>query len=259
MKTIKQGYQGSEVLDLRKWLKDTGTSSLFDQELNNKVQEFQKSCGLVADGIVGPLTWKQLYISYRGKSSLSREDYIWGSQYLGVDPGSIYAVTKVETGGRSGFLSNGSPKILFEGHIFWKELIARKINPYLYCSKYPSIVYKTWTKRYYKGGIGEWDRFNTASSINSSAAIASSSWGIFQIMGNNYKKCGCSSLTEFREKMSYSEISQFILGLDFIKNSDLTRYLKARNWAGFARRYNGPSYAANKYDQKLAAAYKTWK
>lgn len=27
------------------------------------------------------------------------------------------------------------------------------------------------------------------------------------------------------------------------------------DWAGFARRYNAPAYAENKYDQKLKAAY----
>jgi hypothetical protein len=32
--------------------------------------------------------------------------------------------------------------------------------------------------------------------------------------------------------------------------------LKNKNWAAFARGYNGKDYKINKYDQKLAAAYK---
>ncbi len=31
--------------------------------------------------------------------------------------------------------------------------------------------------------------------------------------------------------------------------------LQAMDWAGYARIYNGPSYSANDYDTKLAAAY----
>ena len=31
--------------------------------------------------------------------------------------------------------------------------------------------------------------------------------------------------------------------------------LKAKDWANFARGYNGPAYAKNRYDVKLAAAY----
>jgi hypothetical protein len=35
--------------------------------------------------------------------------------------------------------------------------------------------------------------------------------------------------------------------------------LRARNWPSFARGYNGPAYAQNAYDKKMAAAYARWK
>jgi hypothetical protein len=41
----------------------------------------------------------------------------------------------------------------------------------------------------------------------------------------------------------------------FIKNSGLADELQKKNWAGFARGYNGPSYSKNAYDVKLAQAY----
>lgn len=31
--------------------------------------------------------------------------------------------------------------------------------------------------------------------------------------------------------------------------------LQAKDWAEFARRYNGPAYKENRYDEKLAKAY----
>jgi len=34
--------------------------------------------------------------------------------------------------------------------------------------------------------------------------------------------------------------------------------LRKRNWAAFAKAYNGPGYAKNQYDTKLAASYATF-
>ena len=34
---------------------------------------------------------------------------------------------------------------------------------------------------------------------------------------------------------------------------------KEHDWAGFARKYNGPGYAENAYDQKLKNAYENFK
>ena len=35
----------------------------------------------------------------------------------------------------------------------------------------------------------------------------------------------------------------------------LVEWLRERNWAKFARAYNGPGYAQNQYDVKLKQAY----
>ena len=44
----------------------------------------------------------------------------------------------------------------------------------------------------------------------------------------------------------------------FCDKSDLMEHLKSRNWPAFARGYNGPGFAANKYDIKLEAAYQKY-
>jgi hypothetical protein len=36
----------------------------------------------------------------------------------------------------------------------------------------------------------------------------------------------------------------------------MKKALQDRDWAAFAKAYNGKGYAKNKYDEKLAAAYK---
>jgi hypothetical protein len=52
-----------------------------------------------------------------------------------------------------------------------------------------------------------------------------------------------------------SEAGQLRQMAAFIKAAGLQDELAAKNWAGFAKGYNGPQYAQNQYDQKLAAAY----
>ena len=44
-----------------------------------------------------------------------------------------------------------------------------------------------------------------------------------------------------------------------ITNTGQVKYLRAKNWAGFARAYNGPGYARRGYHTRMAAAYKRLK
>ena len=79
---------------------------------------------------------------------------------------------------------------------------------------------------------------------------------MFQIMGSNYKACGCKSVQEFVDRMCTSEEEQLELTTNFIiSNPNIKNALIAKNWKRFAYYYNGPSYAANAYDTKLQQAY----
>ncbi|WP_428463505.1 N-acetylmuramidase domain-containing protein [Photobacterium kagoshimensis] len=42
----------------------------------------------------------------------------------------------------------------------------------------------------------------------------------------------------------------------FIVSCGLKKHLTEKNWAQFAKGYNGSEYKKNKYDTKLAEAYK---
>jgi len=78
---------------------------------------------------------------------------------------------------------------------------------------------------------------------------------MFQIMGFNHKSCGEESVGSFVESMCESESKQLILSGRFIRQAGMLPALQAKDWKEVARRYNGPAYAQNKYDEKLAAAY----
>ena len=187
------------------------------------------------------------------------EDFTQVAELLGCEPAALKAVQQVETGGRGGFFSPGRPAILFEGHIFWTQLKKRGSNPEDYVKGNENILYPKWEKGHYKGGIGEYDRLEQARKINRGAADASASWGMFQIMGFNYAACGEESIESFVRSMCESEFKQLLLTANFIKkSSQMLQALQARDWAVFAKCYNGPAYAQNRYDVKLEAAYQKY-
>ena len=99
-------------------------------------------------------------------------------------------------------------------------------------------------------------RLSAAMEIDSIAAIEGTFWGMFQIGGFNWKRCGAKSHYDFMERMWRNEREQLELFAEFLRRSGLLKHLQAKNWTAFARGYNGPSYAANSYHTRLAKAYK---
>jgi hypothetical protein len=168
---------------------------------------------------------------------------------------AVKSVIKVESSGR-GFMKDGRPKILFEGHVFWKQLKAVGFAPESYARQNPDILYPSWTKLHYQGGKGEYDRLERAQMIHEEAALASASWGLFQIMGYHWKKLEYPSIQEFVSLQALNEYEHLEAFGRFIKRFDLLDALREKNWAKFARGYNGKGYAANQYDIKLEKYYR---
>lgn len=260
MKTLKLYSKGTEVIYLQQLLRKKGYLIIDDGDFGkltlDAVIDFQQSCGLVADGIVGKNTWVKLLDKNEPKECLTELDYIECAQLLGVDVAIIKAIKDVESGNIGGFFKSGYPTILFEGHVFWNELKKRNKNPELFVKGNEDILYPKWTKKYYLSEEGEVSRLNKAMKIDKIAALSSASWGMFQIMGFNYKSCNCHDIDEFVAKMKSSYKEQLKLFVYFIINNDLAKYLRNKDWTGFARKYNGPAYEQNQYDKKLENAYK---
>ena len=164
---------------------------------------------------------------------------------LGCSVAAVRAVIDVES--RGGFFPDGRPKILFERHYF-SRLTKRKHD-----ASHPHISLPKWGG--YKGGTPEYDRLGEAIKLDRDAALRSASWGLFQIMGDNYKICGFGSAEDFVKAMVSGEAAHLDAFVAFVKKNRLDDELIRLDWAGFARGYNGPAYKANKYDTKLHAAY----
>lgn len=183
---------------------------------------------------------------------LTQKDFESAAKELKCEVAAIKAVAEVEAP-RGGFLPSGRPVILFEAHIF-----SNKTN-HKYDASHPHISSKTWNRKLYLGGEKEYSRLEEAMKLDEMAALESTSWGKFQIMGFNYKICGWNNVKDFVNDMYISESYHLKAFVSFIKYSKLDKHLINKNWKAFARAYNGPAYEKNKYDIKLESAYKKYK
>ena len=182
-------------------------------------------------------------------SSLKPSDFSDAAFELGCDVATVKAICSVESKGK-GFNPDGSVVTLFEGHIFYKYTSGK------FAKSHPDLCYQRWTRQFYGKTVKqEKDRLNRAMSLDANAAMMSTSWGMFQIMGFNHVRCGYRNVSHFVKDMGLSERQQLIAFVKFVKSIGAADELQSKDWAGFARLYNGPRYAENRYDEKLSFAY----
>ncbi len=268
MNTIRKDTSLKDsVILLQDFLAAAGYEIAVDGDFGPKtdriVKQFQEENGLVVDGVVGPKTWQVLIIKAgdevvsRNNRFLSEADLIQAAEKFELKLPIIKAVNEVESGGM-GFVGS-KPKILFEGHVFWKQLEQAGIKPNDHLKGNETVLYKKWTSQFYLGGLKEHRRLEQAKLINEAAALESASWGLFQIMGNNWKSLGYSSIKEFVTLMDQDEGAHLEAFGRFLKVNKLIEPLQKLQWAKFARRYNGAGFKKNKYDEKLERAYQKFK
>ncbi len=178
---------------------------------------------------------------------LSRDDLNAALDLIVVDEAALWAVLTVETSG-SGFLPDRRPKILFERHYF------HRLTNGAYDSDYPELSARK-SGAYGAAGAHQYDRLETALSLDESAALQSASWGLGQIMGTHFEKLEYSSPQDMIESFVQSEGDQLQGIAKFLIAEGLDKALRDKNWADLAKGYNGPNYAINQYDAKLASFY----
>lgn len=254
---IKIGDVGQQVTALQAKLNSAGATievdGWFGESTEKAVVHFQRQQGLMVDGIAGPATLAKLDPARKedtGKA-LTEKDIKAAARKLGVQVAAIKAVTEVESK-ESGFLPSGRPVILFERHIMYRRLSGNRRDQA--ARDFPGLVNRK--PGGYVGGESEWRRLQRACAIDRKSCIESASWGLFQIMGFHWQALGYASAADFSEAMHQNEGQQLEAFVRFIKQGrNLHKALKDRDWADFAERYNGPAYARNQYDTRMAAAY----
>ena len=187
---------------------------------------------------------------------LTEEDYKEVSEELGVDIASIKAVVEIEAGSsQQGFWAEDKPLINFDLSMFRKMARRNGIRLGKYGKSHAVVFARPNRAKYGSQQAAQQARLDAAMTIDSLTAIQGTFWGMFQIGGFNWKKCGAESATEFMRRMAVSEREQLELFAAFIRNSGLLPALKRRDWRAFARGYNGPSYASRGYHKRLARSY----
>jgi hypothetical protein len=188
-----------------------------------------------------------------------------GSQ-IGVGEDPIHALIEVETVGH-GFDDKGRVIILFEPHVFYALLkhdpvkLQEAVNEGL---AYP----KQGTRPYPRDS---YPRLIKAMAIDETAALMACSWGMGQVMGQNFHMLHYNSVQEMVAAFAESEANQLQGMIDFIKSAkiddDLRRIQQisksgrvpsATDWISVVRTYNGAGFAKNNYHYRAAAAYAKW-
>lgn len=192
-------------------------------------------------------------LEFSGPATLaSSKDYSDLAKILDIDVNLISAVAKVETS-CSPFLPDNRPNILFESHQF--HILTEGAYDGHTAPDGSIISTNTWIRNYGAEGTHQYDRLQAAIKLDRNAALQAASWGSFQIMGFNYGICGFANVEAFVAAQCFSEVEHLKAFANFIKSTGAITKLKAKDWVGFAKSYNGPGYANNYYDTKIRNEY----
>jgi len=236
-----------------------GVDGAFGSGTDRAVKDFQQTNNLFVDGIVFTKTWTKLFDLTPpiviNRMRLSEQDYVDFAEAFDLEVPVVKAVQEVESRG-SGFLKDNRPIILFEGHIFWRELKNRGFDPTTMVTGNENVLFPRFNREFYEGGAKEYIRLEKARNIGKSpdileAALASCSWGMFQIMGFNYKLVDAFNVVDYVAQAKRSEAEHLEAFGEFIKSTKLLKPLREKRWADFARGYNGKNFAVNQYLNKL--------
>jgi hypothetical protein len=173
---------------------------------------------------------------------------------IGVEPAALLAIAEVEAAGRAYATVNGrkEPLIRFEGHYFDRRLPAGKraaareaglADPKAGAVKNPASQ------------AARWAMLGKAAAIDHKAAHESVSWGIGQVMGAHWEWLGYADIDALVGEARSGVGGQISLMARYIDKAGLAAAIRRRDWAAFARAYNGPDYKRQGYDRKIAEAY----
>jgi peptidoglycan hydrolase-like protein with peptidoglycan-binding domain len=174
-------------------------------------------------------------------------DFTAAATALQCDVRGIRAVAKVESS-RKPFDDLGRPTILYERHLF------HRLTGGAFDAQAPDLSNRE------AGGYGtfasQYGKLERAYALAAEAALKACSWGMFQILGQNHKAAGFVTVMDYVKAMCQTEVDHLVAFVRFIQaDPAMATALRGHDWPEFARRYNGPAYHENHYDERLADAY----
>lgn len=181
---------------------------------------------------------------------------------IGCGEDEVHMLIDVEAAG-DGFDSQKRPKMLFEPHIFYRELGPGAKRD---AAVKAGLAYPTWKRDY---PSDSYPRLQKAIDIDETAALKSASWGASQILGVNHKMAGYATVQDMVNGFCDDEDDHIEGMINFVKSAaidddlrrlaTLTRATTPDDCRIIAKSYNGTAYEKNGYHTKMAAAHNKWR
>lgn len=284
----KRGSNGPYIKNIQRALNELNKAGLrrdgdFGPGTEAKLKDWQSVNGIPVDGVYAGRT-AEILDAYIARRFITEQDFKDAATKLACEVNVVKSVQMVESSGE-GFLADGRPVILFERHWFKKNLdAAMDADPSLakaliqkfkltvqagqtfkgivqtYLAANFSDIYNATPGGYAPAAANaagaEHDRLNKAADIHKESALRAASWGLFQIMGFHYKSLKYASAADMVAAYNQGERQQLLSFCDFILiDPNLTKAVRNKDFDNFARYYNGPNYAINKYNEKMKNNY----
>ncbi len=197
----------------------------------------------------------QLPAATKDHPAITEDAYKQAASDIGVTEVAIVkAVAKTEGGGQA-YLQDGRPLVRYEPHHF------RKFTGGRYDKDFPTLSapYETVKKLHLSKGFAKaFPVLEAAMKLDPEAAIMACAWGAFQVQGDIWKQAGFASPYDMVNQVYQGLSGHFKLFVGYIKVNHLAKVLKDKDWATFAKRYNGKDYAVNHYDTVMQKNYESF-
>lgn len=243
---IRLGSRGEEVKSFQSFLISLGFLSLGSDDgisgphTIKSIRAYQRASGLDDDGVAGPLSMRAARDDgwvFEGSPTSAQVE---AANSLGIPVEVIQTIESVESGGRPS-------AIRFEPHLFLRH------RPSLCCD-----IPFTRGPKGFSVTRSETDQsaFEHAFELDPEAAVKSTSWGLYQVLGSHLIKAyggspqlGVDSFYADPLEASYKMLVSWFKG-----NRRALDAARAKDWAELAKRYNGPGNA-EKYSAALEREY----
>ncbi|MET0337894.1 MAG: N-acetylmuramidase domain-containing protein, partial [Caulobacter sp.] len=186
---------------------------------------------------------------------LAQGDVGDAARALGVETPVLLAFMEVEAAGR-GFDSRNRPKMLFEPHIFWRELGAGARRDR---AASQGLAYARWGAARYPSD--SYPRLTSAIAIDQNSALRSASYGLGQIMGFNASTAGHATALQLVQAAMQGEREQLMQMVTLMRAWGMVSMLtgkdfsKPDSWRPAAQKWNGSGYATHNYHGRMATAF----
>lgn len=184
---------------------------------------------------------------------------------IGVGEDVIHAVIDVEAP-KDGFDAQGRPRILFEPHVFYRNLPAGRLREQAVKA---GLACKNWGQIPYGKESEQYPKLLRALLIDETAALKACSWGRGQVLGENHVAAGYETVQAMVADFTLDEDNHLEAAIRFIRANrlddelrvldKLARRVTPDDCRPFVRGYNGAGYEKNGYHTKFAAALNRWR